>query len=172
MLTPTKRTAHSIYNLNYPSVLGRTRLRRIPQIDYSPVDFVVRYRHEVLTDGVDDFVKQQIQDICTRYGWEQLALEVMPDHEISGAEASDFGCPKGFLIPLFVSAPPMIAPNTIARTIKSITAIAIFKAYPALKQKRFWRGSFWSDGCYYGSAGTVSAATIAKYIANQKSKPE
>jgi putative transposase len=44
MLTPTKRTAHSIYNLNYHILL------------------VVRYRHEVLTDGVDDFVKQQISD--------------------------------------------------------------------------------------------------------------
>ena len=137
MLTPTKRTAHSVYNLNYHIVL------------------VVRYRHEVLVDGVEEFLKQQIPDICTRYGWEQLALEVMPDH-----------------VHLFVSAPPVTAPNTIARTIKSITAIAIFKAYPALKQRRFWGGSFWSDGCYYGSAGTVSAATIANYIRNQKSKPE
>lgn len=133
MQTPTKKTAHSIYNLNYHIV------------------FVVRYRHQVLVDGVDDFLKEQIPEICERYGWEQLAIEVMPDH-----------------VYLFLSAPPMVAPNTIARTIKSITARDIFKNYPLLKKAKFWGGSFWSDGCYYGSAGTVSAATIARYIENQK----
>ena len=48
MLTPTKKTSHHppervpVYNLNYPLV------------------FVVRYRHQVLKAGVDDFIAATI----------------------------------------------------------------------------------------------------------------
>jgi putative transposase len=69
---------------------------------------------------------------------------------------------------LFVSAPPTIAPNTIARTVKSILAVSVFRQFPTLKRRRFWGSGLLSDGCYYGSAGTVSAATIQHYIENQK----
>lgn len=129
----TKTTKHSVYNLNYHIV------------------FVTKYRHKVFKDAIEDFVKAQVQDICERYGWEQLALEVMPDH-----------------IHLFVSAPPVIAPNTIAKTIKSILTVAVFKQFKGLKKRYFWGSGLFSDGCYYGSAGTVSSATIQKYIENQK----
>jgi putative transposase len=93
-----------------------------------------------------------VQEICQRYGWDALAVEVMPDH-----------------IHLFVSAPPTIAPNTIAKTIKSILTVAVFKQFSGLKKRRFWGSGLFSDGCYYGSAGTVSSTTIQKYIENQKS---
>jgi len=133
MQTPTKTTAHSVYNLNYHIVL------------------VTNYRHEVFTGAVEDHIKDQMPVLCQRYGWEQLALEVMPNH-----------------LHLFVSAPPTTAPVTIATTMKSILALSVFRAFPLLKKKHFWGSGLWSDGCYYGAAGTVSAATIAMYIANQK----
>jgi len=60
------------------------------------------------------------------------------------------------------------APVTIAKTIKSILAVGVFKTFPTLKQKRFWGSGLWSDGTYYGSAGSVSAEIIKKYIENQK----
>ena len=137
MQTPTKATAHSVYNLNYHIV------------------FVTKYRNQVLTGAVEQHIKEQMPLLCERYGWEQLAIEVMPDH-----------------VHLFLSAPPTTAPVTITQTLKSILALSVFKTFPALKQHRFWGSGLWSDGCYYGSAGTVSAATIAKYIANQKTKPQ
>lgn len=137
MQTPTKSTAHSVYNLNYHIV------------------FVTKYRHKVLTGAIEQHIKEQMPLVCERYEWEMLALEVMPDH-----------------VHLFVSAPPITAPVTIAKTLKSILAVSVFTTFPTLKKKRFWGSGLWSDGCYYGSAGTVSAATITRYIENQKSKPE
>lgn len=119
----TKTTKHSVYNLNYHIV------------------FVTKYRHKVFKGAIEDFVKAQVQDICERYGWEQLALEVMPDH-----------------IHLFVSAPPVIAPNTIAKTIKSILTVAVFKQFKGLKKRYFWGSGLFSDGCYYGSTSTFSFA--------------
>lgn len=133
MKTPTKTTSHSVYNLNYHIVL------------------VTKYRNKVLRDDIETYVKDEVPKICARYDWEQLALEVMPDH-----------------VHLFVSAPPTTAPVTIAKTIKSILAVGIFKTFPTLKQKRFWGSGLWSDGTYYGSAGSVSAEIIKRYIENQK----
>lgn len=112
---------------------------------------VTKYRNRVLTGEIEQFVKEQVPIICARYEWDTLALEVMPEH-----------------VHLFVSAPPIIAPNTIAKTLKSILAVAVFREFPTLKKRRFWGSGLWSDGCYYGSAGAVSAEIIKRYIDNQK----
>lgn len=128
-----KRTKHSVYNLNYHVVL------------------VTKYRHKVLVGAIETFVKERLQIICNRYGWEIMAQEVMPEH-----------------IHIFVSAPPKFAPLTIAATLKSILAVDVFTTFPRLKQQRFWGSGLWSDGCYYGSAGSVTTETIKKYIAEQK----
>ncbi len=84
---------------------------------------------------------------------------------------------------LFVSAGPLTAPNTIAKTVKSIlqehpgrrrvprvpdAAVAVFREFLTLKARRFWGSGLWSDGCYYGSAGAVSAEIIKCYIESQK----
>ena len=112
---------------------------------------VTKYRHKVLKTIVEDYVKKRIPEIFKQYQWDLMEFEVMPDH-----------------IHLFVSAPPKIAPLTIASTLKSILTVDVFKEFEVLKQAKFWGSGLFSRGCYYGSAGTVSAATIEKYIREQK----
>jgi putative transposase len=112
---------------------------------------VTKYRHKVLKTIVEDYVKKRIPEICQQYQWDLMEFEVMPDH-----------------IHLFVSAPPKIAPLTIASTLKSILTVDVFKEFDVLKGYKFWGSGLFSRGCYYGSAGTVSAATIEKYIREQK----
>ena len=132
-MSKAKTTKHSVYNLNYHIV------------------FVTKYRHKVLIGDVEDYVKFRMEELCKQYGWEMLALEVMPDH-----------------IHLFVSADPKVAPLAIASTIKSILTVDIFKKFEGLKQKKFWGSGLFSRGTYYGSAGAVSSEIIKKYIENQK----
>ena len=143
-------------------------------INYHIVNYhivlVTKYRNRVLnrvlTGDIERFVKEQVPIICARYEWETLALEVMPEH-----------------VHLFVSAGPLTAPNTIAKTVKSIlqehpgrrrvprvpdAAVAVFREFLTLKARRFWGSGLWSDGCYYGSAGAVSAEIIKCYIESQK----
>lgn len=112
---------------------------------------VTKYRHNVLKSTVEEYVKTRIAELCIQYNWELLALEVMPDH-----------------IHVFVSAPPKIAPLSIATTLKSILAVDIFREFCGLKQRYFWGSGLFSRGCYYGSAGSVSSETIKKYIEEQK----
>ena len=132
-MSKNKRTKHSVYNLNYHIV------------------FVTKYRRKVLSGEIETYVKERIQNICEQQQWQQLALEVMPDH-----------------VNLFVSAPPKVAPLTIATTIKSCLTVDVFKQFNGLKQSCFWGSGLFSRGCYYGSAGAVSSVIIQKYIENQK----
>jgi putative transposase len=106
----------------------------------------------VLTGDIEVYLKRLLYNICGHYDYELIEMEVMPDH-----------------VHLFISAKPMVAPTIIVKTLKSITAIWIFKKFPYLKKRRFWGSGLWSKGYYIGAAGTVSAATIRRYIENQKS---
>ena len=110
-----------------------------------------KYRHQVLTGRVELYLKKLILNICDHYKYEVLTIEVMPDH-----------------IHLFVSVKPYVSPTEVVKTIKSITAVWIFKKFSILKKRKFWGSGLWSKGYYVGTAGTVSAETIQKYIENQK----
>jgi len=115
--------------------------------------FCPKYRKKTLVGAVEVELKKILAEICVSQDWEIGALEVMPDH-----------------VHLFLSSPPTVAPTTIVAIIKSITAISLFKIFPQLKGKSFWKSGLWSKGYYVGTAGTVSKGVIEKYIAEQKSK--
>ena len=80
-------------------------------------------------------------------------MEVMSDH-----------------IHLFVGAKPTVSPIDIVRTLKSITAIELFRQYPKLKTFYGRRGSLLTAGNFISTIGNVSAETIKKYIEEQKVK--
>ena len=79
------------------------------------------------------------------------ALEVMPDH-----------------IHIFVDVPQTVAPCDVVRTLKSISAIELFKAFPQLKQFYTRCGVLWSRGYFVSTVGHISEATVIKYIEEQK----
>ena len=76
-----------------------------------------KFRFSVLKGNVDVALKKILQKICNDYGYLIKALEVMPDH-----------------IHIFVDVPQTVAPCGVVRTLKSISAIELFKAFPQLKQ--------------------------------------
>lgn len=112
-----------------------------------------KFRYNVLKGNVEEALKKILAEICTRYEYEILELEVMADH-----------------IHIFISAKPTIAPTDIVRTLKSITTIQLFKEFPALKKFYSRCGSLWSKGYFVSTIGKVSAETIQKYIQEQKNQ--
>ena len=56
----------------------------------------------------------------------------------------------------------------IARTLKSISAIELFKAFPQLKRFYARCGVLWSKGYFVSTVGHISEATVIKYIEEQK----
>lgn len=110
-----------------------------------------KFRFPVLKDDVGDTLKQILADICERYGYIIKALEVMPDH-----------------IHIFVDCPQTAAPCDIARTLKSISAIEMFRKFPQLKKFYARAGVLWSAGYFISTVGHISEAAVKKYIEEQK----
>ena len=89
--------------------------------------------------------------ICDDYGYKIKALEVMPDH-----------------IHVFIDVSQTVAPCDVVRTLKSISAIELLKAYPKLKQFYARYGVLWSKGYFVSTVGHISETTVIKYIEEQK----
>ena len=101
----------------------------------------------VLRGDVEDTLKLILQRICDDYNYRIKALEVMPDH-----------------IHIFVDVPQTVAPCDVVRTLKSISAIELFKSFPQLKQFYTRCGVLWSRGYFVSTVGHISEATVIKYI--------
>ena len=112
-----------------------------------------KFRFNVLKNGVDEYLKEILLKISDRYGYEIKEMEIMPDH-----------------IHIFISTKPTVAPSDVVRTLKSISAIELFKQYPELKKFYSRCGSLWSKGYFASSIGNVSEETVRRYIQEQKSK--
>ncbi len=107
-----------------------------------------KFRRKVLVGRVESTLRSLIVAKTAELYCEIVALEVMPDH-----------------VHLFLKAPPTHAPQHIANQIKGYTSHELREKFPALKSRL---PSMWSRSYYVGSAGAVSAATIQKYIEQQK----
>ena len=110
-----------------------------------------KFRYSVLENGVDITLKQILSDICNKYGYIIKALEVMPDH-----------------IHIFVDCPQIVAPCDEVRTLKAMSTIELFKAYPQLKQFYAKYGKLWSDDYFISTVEYLSEATVKKYIKEQE----
>lgn len=110
-----------------------------------------KFRFSILQNGVDNVLKQIISDICKKYHYTIRAIEVMPDH-----------------IHIFIDCPQTVAPCDVVRTLKSISAIQLFKIYPKLKNFYARCGKLWSNGYFVSTVGHINEATIKKYIEEQK----
>ena len=107
-----------------------------------------KYRRKVLAGRVETSLRALIRAKADELYCEIVALEVMPAH-----------------VHLFLKAPPTHAPQHIVNQIKGYTSHELREKFPALKSRL---PSLWSRSYYVGSAGTVSSATIQKYIEQQK----
>ena len=110
----------------------------------------IKYRREVLTDGVEKTLTETCLGIQQRY-------------EIHFIEIGTDGDHAHFL----VQSVPTASPQHIVQTIKSITARQIFKQNPEVK-KMLWGGQFWTKGYYVNTVGLYTTeAIIRNYVKNQ-----
>lgn len=110
-----------------------------------------KFRYSVLQNGIDETLKKILIEICAKYGYIIKALEVMPDH-----------------IHIFVDCPQTVAPCDAAKTLKSISAIELFKKYPQLKRFYAKCGKLWSSGYFISTVGHINEDAMRKYIEEQK----
>lgn len=112
--------------------------------------WIPKTRMKVLTSPFRQVIEHMIKRVCAWNEWHPLALQVMPDH-----------------IHFFVSAHPKWAPSKIVQCLKAWTSRELRERFAIIRQTRFAE-DFWARGFYCGTAGHVSAAQVARYIAENR----
>lgn len=113
--------------------------------------FVVKYRKRLLISNLDNDLKVIIENIANNSDFDIDVLETDIDHAH-----------------ILVNSIPKLSPLQIVRKLKQETTIRLWKLYPKLLRKHFWKeNTFWSNGYFICSTGDASAETIRKYIENQ-----
>ena len=118
--------------------------------------FCIKYRKDLfLENKYVELVKKICKGLEERYSMKFETIGFDEDH-----------------VHFLLQSVPKYSPSQVFRTVKSITAIKLFEAYPDLK-KELWGGEFWSDGGYVGTVGEgINADIIRNYIKNQGRKGE
>jgi len=107
-----------------------------------------KFRRRILVPPIDTRLKELILEKQSAYGYEVLAMEVMPDH-----------------VHLLLDVDPRIGIHKIVGQIKGWTSRAIGKEFPFVKRKL---PSLWTRSKFIATVGTVSLEVAKQYIANQK----
>ena len=114
--------------------------------------FVVKYRKRLfVTENVVDDLKQSLHDISEAKGWKILEMETDKDH-----------------IHILLDYKVTDCVADIAKILKMVSTNTIWKNYPRMMKRTFWREhTLWSDGYFACSIGEASKETIEQYIQNQ-----
>ena len=109
-----------------------------------------KYRRKVFSSSVEKTLKKVCKEIPQRY--EIYFIEIGSDEDH---------------VHFLVQSVPMYSPKKIINTVKSITAIQIFKLHPEVKTM-LWGGKFRTSGYYVNTVGQYgNANVIQKYVKNQ-----
>jgi REP-associated tyrosine transposase len=109
-----------------------------------------KYRRKVFSKDVEKTLKKVCKGISQRYEIHFIEIGTDEDH-----------------VHFLVQSVPMYSPKKIVNTVKSITAIQIFKLHPEVKTL-LWGGKFWTSGYYVNTVGQYgNADVIKKYVQNQ-----
>lgn len=114
-----------------------------------------KYRRVVLTEPVDLSLREICLEIAKRYDIHFLEIGTDADH-----------------VHFLIQSVPMVLPQRIVQTIKSITAKEVFKRHPEVK-KSLWGGEFWGKGYYMNTVGrNHSENAIREYVRSQGKEKE
>lgn len=82
--------------------------------------WIPKFRMDVLEKGIDSRLKEILQGIAQRCGWEIDTMEVMPDQ-----------------VHLFVSFPPIVSMVQVVQVFKGVSARQLNQEFPHM-EKRIW----------------------------------
>jgi putative transposase len=109
-----------------------------------------KYRRPVLVGEIEQRMRGLIAEKCKELGMTIHAIEVMPDH-----------------VHLFVESDPTRCVAEIVNRLKGYTSRVLRAEFSSLRSRL---PTLWSRSYFASSIGHVSAATIERYIAEQKGK--
>lgn len=112
--------------------------------------WIPKFRRPVLVGDIAKRLVELLHEKTNELGGEILDVTVQPDH-----------------VHLFCSFPPTIAPYQIMYRLRGFTAHELRKEFPELTTRL---PNLWTRSYYVGTAGHVSAATIKRYMDEQRGR--
>ena len=110
----------------------------------------VKFRRDVFTSGNETTFKSICLELALRYDYIFLEIGIDEDH-----------------VHFLIQTVPNILMSSMVQTIKSITAIEMFKRHPEVK-RFLWGGEFWTDGYYLNTVGQYgNLKMIENYVKKQ-----
>ena len=110
----------------------------------------VKYRRKILSEDVELYLKDLVQQIAADKGFTVHLFE----------------CGEGDHVRCFVSGPPKLSITDIVKYLKGITGRKLFEQFPEIREK-LWKGQLWNHSYYVETIGSVSEKNIRRYIENQ-----
>ena len=109
-----------------------------------------KYRRSVLVHGVDERLKQVIQDVATECDCEILELEVMPDH-----------------VHLLVEVNPQFGIHKLIKLMKGRSSRLIRSEFAWIKSRL---PTLWTNSYFVSTIGGAPLEVVKQYIEQQKYK--
>jgi len=107
-----------------------------------------KYRKSLLINGVDDDLKEIIQELSIELEFEIISMEIMPDH-----------------VHLLVSISPQLGVHKVIKRIKGRSSNILRKKYQNLRTKV---PTLWTHSYFCATVGGAPLEVIKKYVEDQK----
>ena len=107
-----------------------------------------KYRRKVLENGIDDRLKELIEEICAESDIQIIEMEIMPDH-----------------VHLLIEVDPQYGIYRAVKKIKGRTSRILRQEFPILVRRL---PTLWTNSYFVSTVGGAPLAVIKQYIENQK----
>ena len=111
--------------------------------------FCPELRRKVLVNAATQRLGELLESKTSELGWTIVALEIMPGH-----------------VHLFLSTDPDVSPTQVMHALNGYASRVLRQEFVQLQTiPGLWTRSYWVS-----TAGNVSAATVERYVAEQKTR--
>lgn len=107
-----------------------------------------KYRRKVLENGIDDRLKELIEEICTESDIQVIEMEIMADH-----------------VHLLIEVDPQYGIHRAVKQIKGRTSRILRQEFPILVRRL---PTLWTNSYFVSTVGGAPLSVIKQYIENQK----
>ena len=107
-----------------------------------------KYRRKVLENGIDDRLKELIEEICTESDIQIIEMEIMPDH-----------------VHLLLEVDPQFGIHKAVKTIKGKTSRILRQEFHWLTTKL---PTLWTNSYFCSTVGGAPLEIVKQYIESQK----
>lgn len=111
--------------------------------------WIPKYRKRLLEGLLKTRLEALFQECAEINGWQIEELNLQPDH-----------------VHMLIRIKPSISVAKVVQFLKGGSSKIVRKEFPELK-KFLWGDSFWSDGYFAETCGTVNEQAIRRYIQKQ-----